>query len=409
MLYKFRAKTLDGETVIGTRDEQSEKHLLLWMKTNALRPIDVQSSSIKSELSDAERNNYKKTFFRKKIKIKDKVVFFRQLSTMISAGISISVALNILELQTLNKRLKLIIKDISKSVISGNTLAISMETYPELFDMLIIGLVRSGEESGTLDISLEKLADFLDAQASLRKKIISALTYPGFVIFITFAVFGIMVTVVMPQFEKAFANLNVPMPLLTKNIFEFGKFIRTYWFVFPSLIIMLLFLVSYLKKYAAFRLFFDSFLLKLPVFGSIIYKASLSRSCRTMSTLLRSGVPILNALEMSGNVASNEKIKQAFISVKKSVSVGTSINFAMREHNVFEPMLFHMVAVGEETGKTDEMLEKISNWYDSELSETVKRLASILEPIMVVFVGIIVCIVVLLIFLPIISSIQSFL
>lgn len=412
MNYQYFAKASNGKTMSGSRAADNEAELLEWIKSMGWVPIDVKRNN---EFALQVGESMGKGIVWKngldlssRIKIKDKALFFRQLSTMISAGIPIAATMEILKDQTANKRLKRIVSQMNTKISSGVPLWRAIADYPKCFDPLATALIRSGEESGNLDDSLSKLAGFLEAQDSLRKKIISAMTYPVVVIIIATVVLGIMVAVVIPQFEKAFSNLNVEMPWLTRMTFKIGAWAKVNWYYVPLTVIGLIASMFMLKKVKMFELGIDTILLKIPVFGDIIYKSSISRSFKTMSSLLRSGVPVLQAIEMSGDVALNAKIKAAFMMMRDSAAMGASMNEIIKAKKLFPPMIIHMIAVGEETGRTDEMLERVANWYESELTEKIKRLSSILEPIMMVFVGIIVGFMVLAIFLPIMSAIQAF-
>lgn len=413
MDFKYTAKASNGKNISGNRSADNEATLVSWIRSNGWVPINIERTHevvLQIGESVAKKNTNLDEFFdlSPRIKLRDKSIFFRQLATMITAGVPIASSIEILVEQTENKRLKRVISKIYDRVSSGVTLGAALSEHPKVFDTLTSSLVKSGEESGSLDNSLAKLAGFLEEQEALRKKIISALTYPIAVISIAIIVLGVMVAVVIPQFEKAFKNMNVKMPALTEMTFRFGSWARDNWYLIPVAIILIIMLCSYLRKLPTLKIYIDTFILKIPIFGDIIYKSSVSRSFRTMSSLLTSGVPVLTALEMSANVASNEKIKRAFILMRDSAAMGGAMHAIMREKKLFPPMITHMVAVGEETGRTDEMMEKIADWYEAELSEKVKRLSSVLEPIMVIFVGIIVGFMVLAIFLPIISAIQAF-
>lgn len=415
MDFHYEAKEPNGKTINGTQAAGNEAELVEWLRAKGWAPINItQSREITFGATGAAQN--KKDASKKgdflslapRIKNKDKLVFFRQLATMIAAGIPVGASLSVLIDQTSNKRFKAILKKVNDRVNAGTTLGAALAEHPKCFDKIAIPLVKSGEESGTLDASLAKLAGFMEAQEDLHKKIVSAMTYPAVVITIALLVLGIMVAVVIPQFEKAFRNLNVQMPALTMLTFKFGRWMQTNWYYIPVTILIVAVALARLRKMKQLREPIDAFLIKIPIFGDLIYKAALTRSFRTMGSLLKSGVPVLQALEMTSEVAGNERIKQSFIIMRNGAAMGSSLNLIVREKKLFPPMIGHMIAVGEETGRTDEMLDKIADWYDSELSEKVKRLSSILEPVMVVFVGIIVGFMVLAIFLPIISAIQAF-
>ncbi len=414
MEFHYDAKDRSGKTVSGTHSASSEPELLSWIRGNGWVPLNVSQhreislSTSGDKLGEAGKERGEFWDLSPRIKLRDKLIFFRQLATMIAAGIPVTASLAILTEQTQNKRFRRVLTKVYKRVSAGTTLGAALAENPKCFDAITIPLVRSGEESGTLDMSLAKIAGFMEDQDNLRKKIVSAMTYPAVVICIALLVLGVMVAVVVPQFEKAFGNLNIKLPALTLMTFRFGRWMEHNWYVIPLVIFAVALLLAQLRRMKSMKLPIDTFLLKIPVFGDIAFKAALTRSFRTMGSLLRSGVPVLSALEMTADVAGNEKIKLGFLEMRDGAAMGKALNATVREKKLFPPMISHMIAVGEETGRTDEMLEKIADWYDAELSEKIKRLSSVLEPIMIVFVGVIVGFMVLAIFLPIISAIQAF-
>lgn len=413
MDFQYKAKSKNGDTLRGLRSADSEADLLTWIRGNGWTPIEIYKSrrtvSKGGDSNPSKGINFRDALTANRVKLRDKLVFFRQLATMISAGVPIAGSIEILVEQTTNRTLKRIISEVFTRVSAGVSLTNALGEHPKYFDTLALALIRSGEESGTLDVSLQRLCTFLEAQDNLRKKIISAMTYPAAVITITIAVLGVMVTIVVPQFQKAFAHLSINMPGLTLALFAFGEWARANWYFIPLTIFIIWLAVHFLRKVKALDIYVDSAMLKIPVFGPIIYKSALARSFRTMSSLLTSGVPVLQALALAGNVSSNEKIKRAFITIRDAASMGIPLNVIIQEKKLFPPMVAHMIAVGEETGRTDEMLGKIADWYEAELEETVKRLSSILEPTLVVIIGGVVGVMVLAIFLPIISAIKAFL
>jgi len=412
MDFQYKAKAPDGSVLSGSRSAPTQSEVLDWIKGQGWVAIDISRIFEKGakKVSGTESSFDWSEFLdlSPRVKLKDKLVFFKQLSTMISAGVTVSRAIEILVQQTQNKRFRKIITHLHKRVSSGVGLAESMAEFPKTFDILTYSLIKAGEESGTLDVSLIRLAGFLESQNNLRKKIISAFTYPIAVMMIAFLVLGVMVVVVVPQFQKAFAHINVPLPMITQIIFKIGTWAKDSWYYVPLSVLAVFVLIYFLKKIDSLKYPIDSFLLNVPIFGGILYKASIARSFRTMSSLLDSGVPILKTLDLAGDVAGNEKVKRGFLYMRDGAIMGVPINNVMREKKLFPPMISHMVAVGEETGKTNEMLAKIAEWYEGELEETIKRLSSLLEPILVIFVGLIVGIMVMAIFMPIISAIQAF-
>lgn len=414
MEFYYEAKAKDGRKVSGVHRGDSESDVVSWLKSTGSIPLKIAKSSEKVSATaqgDSLTDLKVPGFFTlaPKVRLQDKLVFFRQLATMIESGISVTGSLIVLAEQTQNKTFRAILAQVYKRVSAGSTLGAAMAEYPKCFDSITIPLVRAGEESGTLDSSLNKIAKFLEEQNNLRKRIVSAMTYPAVVITVALIVLGVMVVVVIPQFDKAFSNLNIDMPFLTRTTFAIGRWMSSWWYTIPLGIIIVVVVLMRLRHMDSMKLPVDRILLKVPVFGDIIFKAAMTRSFRTMSSLLRSGLPVLTALEMTSEISGNEKIKKDFLTIRDGASMGQSMNAIVREKKLFPPMVGHMMAVGEETGRTDEMLDKVADWYDSELSEKIKRLSSILEPVMVVFVGVVVAFMAMAIFMPIISAIQAFL
>jgi len=410
--FQYRAKASNGEMLRGKRTAESEADVVAWIRAQGWMPIEV-STYFEINVKQRRKNvSYTGASFLRltpRARLKDKLVFFRQLSTMISAGISITPSsMEVLIEQTSNKRFKRVLASIFDRVSSGVPLAGALAEHPKFFDTLSLVMVKTGEESGTLDVSLARLSLFLEEQENLRKKIISAVTYPAAVIMVALLALGVMIVVVVPQFQKAFGNLNVKMPKLTLMLFELGNWAKGHWLYIPIAVLAFAVLLHLLKKIEPINYQIDSALLKLPVFGGILYKAAIARSFRTMASLLKSGIPVLKALELAGDVAGNKKLRKGFLVMRDAVAMGVPMNVAMKEKKLFSPLVCHMVAVGEETGRTDEMLAKVADWYEAELSETIKRLSSILEPALVVFVGVIVGVMVLAIFLPILTAIQAY-
>lgn len=417
MDFKYSAKARDGSTRNGSYSARSEADVVSWIRGQGLIPITItQALELPGMKAPVSENAVGKraggdgiSFFTlaPKVKTKDKLIFFRQLATMITAGIPVTASLAVLIDQTSNKRFKAILKKVYDRVSAGTTLGNAMSEFPRTFDKVAIPLVKSGEESGTLDESLQKLAQFIEANDALKKKIVSALTYPAVVVSIALMVLGILVAYVIPLFEKSFRGLNIEMPRLTMMIFNLGRWLQAHWYWIPISILLLVFIAIRLRALPAAKKPIDKMMIKIPIFGDIIYKASLTRSFRTMGSLLKSGVPVLQSLEMTSDVAGNEQVREAFLKMRDGAAMGTALNMIVRENKLFPPMIGHMIAVGEETGRTDEMLEKVADWYDTELTEKVKRLSSLLEPVMVVFVGIIVGFMVVAIFLPIVTAINT--
>ena len=344
---------------------------------------------------------------RRGVKLAEKMLFFRELATMTEAGVPVATSLRVLAGQKRSRRFEAATARVYELVASGSPLAAAFEEQRDCFDVISVALVRAGEESGALAESLAKIASFLEAREELRKKIISALSYPALVLCVTLFSLCLMTTVIIPQFERAFRGVGIDLPPLTRAVFGLGTWMEAHWKILIIIIALLSFAVKFALKNRRVKAFADGLMLKIPIFGEMFLKAALARAFGTMGALLRSGLPVLSALRLAASAAGNEKIKKAFDAAHDGTASGRSLSASL-DGRLFPRMVVQMAAVGEETGRTGEMFEKIASWYESELTEKVKRLSSILEPVMVLIVGAVVAIMAVAIFLPVISAINAF-
>lgn len=339
-----------------------------------------------------------------KIKLRDKVVFARQFATMINAGLALLRGLYILEEQTQNPRFKKIIGQVRQDVEAGMPLSDAMERHPVAFDRLFVSMVRAGEIGGVLDQTLERLATQLEKDDSLRRSIKSAMTYPILIFcFAILVLFGLILFII-PIFAKMYADLGGQLPLLTRIMVGASTFLRGGWFIiFPALILAIWGIRRY-KRTTQGRELWDRIKLKIPMkIGSIIQKIVVARFSRTLATLVTSGVPILQAIEITGKTSGNTVIEHAMEEVKTNIKGGESISRPLERISIFPPMVTQMISIGEETGALDTMLHKIADFYEDEVDSAVKSLTSIIEPVMMIFVGGIVGLVVISMYLPIFS------
>jgi len=308
--------------------------------------------------------------------------------------------------QTKNPRLADSIRRIKMAVDGGFSLSGALRTRAE-FNTLMVSIVSAGEEGGKLDESLDRLATFLERQDELRRKIVSAVTYPAVVILFAVFILYILVTVVMPRFSQVFRGLNVPLPTLTIQVFNFSEWMAEFWYI-PLLAIFLFgVVVSMLAKNKDTKPAMDAMKLRLPMVGDIFFKSAMARSNRTLASLVDSGVPILKSLEMTAEVTDNAVIGRAYTALRDAARKGASLGDTAKNIPVFPVMIAHMMKVGEETGQLETMLDKVAGWFEMELDEKIKRLTSILEPVLIIFVGGIVALVALAIFTPIVTAIQT--
>ena len=337
----------------------------------------------------------------KRIKPRDKAIFARQFATMISSGLAVLRALMVLEEQTQNTRLRDIVRLVREDVEAGMPLSDSMAKHPAAFDRLYVSMVRAGEAGGALDATLNRLATQLEKDDSLRRSIRSAMAYP-----ILIAVFAIMVMIAMllfiiPIFSNMYKDLGGQLPTLTRLMMAVSNALKGYWFIIFPVLFLVVWGVTRLKKTEQGRRGWDRLKLRLPLkLGDVIQKLAVARFSRTLATLVSSGVPILQAIEITGKTSGNSVIEDSMVDVKESVRSGESIARPLSRVSVFPPMVTHMIAIGEETGSLDSMLNKVADFYEDEVDASVKALTSIIEPIMMMFVGGLVGLIVISMYLP---------
>jgi type IV pilus assembly protein PilC len=337
----------------------------------------------------------------KRISVRDKAVFARQFATMINSGLAVLRALYILEEQTQNTRFKKIIKAVRDDVEAGSPLSEAMTKHPAAFDRLYVAMVKAGEAGGALDQTLLRLATQLEKQDSLRRAIKSAMTYP-----ILIACFAIMVMIgmllfIIPIFANMYKDLGGQLPGLTRMMMGVSDMLKGYWFIIFPVIFLTIWGLVRLKNTEQGRRSWDRFKLKLPMkLGPIIQKIAVARFSRTFATLVGAGVPILQAIDITGKTSGNTVIEEAMVDVKESVRSGEPIARPLMRVAVFPPMVTQMISIGEETGALDAMLNKIADFYEDEVDAAVKSLTSIIEPIMMLFVGGLVGLIVISMYLP---------
>lgn len=402
MNFNFKARSPDGKIVEGVLSEVSQDAAVAAMRERGLTLITLTGGA-----ADKNRESLGEVMRRMStVPLRDKVIFFRQLATMIKAGVTLGNALDILRDQTQNPRLKDSIRRVKMSIDSGFSLSGALRTRKE-FTTLMVSIVSAGEEGGNLDESLDRLATFLERQDELRRKIVSAVTYPAVVIVFALFILYILVTVVMPRFSEVFRGLNVPLPDLTVMVFNFSEWMAEYWYV-PLLIFFAFIMgIGMMNKNKNTKPTMDALKLRLPMVGDIFFKSAMARSNRTLSSLVESGVPILKSLEMTAEVTDNAVIGRAYTALRDAARKGASLGDTAKNISTFPVMIAHMMKVGEETGQLETMLDKVAGWFEMELDEKIKRLTSILEPMLIIVVGGIVALVAMAIFTPIVTAIQT--
>jgi type IV pilus assembly protein PilC len=345
---------------------------------------------------------------REKVRLKELAVYSRQLSVLIDAELPLIQSLSILEEQQKNRYFKTVIRTIKEDVEAGSTLNQAKRKHPKVFDDLYCNLVASGEQSGSLDIMLRRLAEYIERSVRLRAQVRQAMIYP--VAILIFAVFVsiFLLWKVIPVFASIFRDLGAELPLITAVIIRLSNFVqKNIIFVFLGVIALVL-AFRYYRNTTQGRWTTDRMMLKIPLFGPLLYKVAMTRVTRTLSTLISGGVPMLEALKITSTTAGNVLVEKEIIDARKLVSEGKTMNEAFRESGRFPLMMLQMINVGEATGTLDEMLSKLASFYDEEVETSVAALMSVMEPIMLIFVGGLVGSLVVSMYLPIFSLISKF-
>ena len=393
--FVFKAMDLAGVPAKGEVEAESKQDVANQLKERGLVVVDIASKYRSKEIS---------LDFLNRVSAKDLAVMSRQLSTMVTSGMSILRALHVLESQTTSKVLKETIAGVRKDVEAGLLFSDALGRHPKVFGPLYVSMVRAGETGGVLEDCLLRVADQLEKDAALRRQVRAAMIYPSVVISFAMIVLLALVAFLIPVFVNVFKQFPGKMPALTQFMVTLSHLVTHQWYILiVGVVGTVVGFVSF-KRSKFGRARWDAFKLRIPMkIGDVVQKVAIARWSRTLSALTSAGVPILQALEITGKTAGNAVIEQSMDDVITSVKGGGTISAPLKEAGTFPPMVSQMVGVGEETGALDTMLSKIADFYDSEVEAAVKALTSILEPVMIIFVGGIVGVIVVSMYLPLFS------
>jgi len=395
-VWTYSARTIGGDIRRSEIDLPSRDHVIAFLRKQKLIPVSVREKPKDISLTQ-----------RKRVKARDLVIFTRQFSTMINAGLPLVQALDILSRQTENPMLKKAVSDVVYDVEAGNTLADALKQHPKIFSQLFVNMVAAGESGGLLDTILLRLAGFLEKSELLQRKVKGAMIYPGVVLSVAAIAISILLLFVIPVFETVFSSFNQTLPLPTRIVIGISNLLQHYWWMI---------LAALVAGGLAFRrwigtrngrLQFDRLMLRLPVLGPLVRKAAIARFTRTLGTMLASGVTILDGLEITARTAGNRVIHDAVMQSRTAIAGGKSIAEPLKETEVFPPMVTQMIHVGEETGDLDGMLEKIADFYDSEVDVAVENLLKVLEPALIVVLGTVVGGMIVAMYLPIFGLVNA--
>lgn len=384
-IFRYRAKKPDGSENFGIESASDEEEL---SKNLSLKNLKLISFEKEAGEEKREKKKWGEIRIGGKVKLTDRMMFTRHLSVMIASGFPFDKSLDVLEHQTQNKIFKEIIGKIKEDVIHGEAFSEALKKHPKVFDELYINMVRVGEETGKLKESLDILANQMKKDHDIRGKVKGALMYPIILICLMIVIGIVMMIFVLPKFSQTFKELGVPLPATTQFIFSMGDLMAKYFYLIPVVVFVLIFSFLRFKKTKRGKEIIDKIYLKIPLIGPLVKKVNVARTARILSSLIKSGVPIVTSLNILGNTLTNKLYKDAVFEAAKKVQKGKTLKecFA-RYENIFSYLLIQMIEVGEETGSLGEVLSDIASFYEGEVDNTTKNLSTIIEPLMMVLIG----------------------
>jgi type IV pilus assembly protein PilC len=393
--FTYTARDAKGAIKTDTMDAANKEDVVAQLRKLRLNVVKVEEQSKAKQKTAGS------------IPMRDVVIFTRQFSTMINSGLPLVQALDILSKQTENKALSAVTRQVVFDVESGHTVADALSKHPKAFSDLYVNMVAAGEAGGILDTILMRLATFMEKNDALVRKVKGAMIYPGVIGSVAGIAVSVLLIFVIPVFQSMFASVNLALPLPTRIVIAMSNFLRDYWWAIG---LSAFGGFQFFKRYYATpngKLQTDKFLLAFPVLGDVLRKSAVSRFTRTLGTLISTGVSILDGLEITAKTAGNRVIQDAIMASRASIAGGDTISAPLAKSAVFPPMVISMIAVGEQTGGLDEMLSKIADFYDEEVDAAVSNLLSLLEPVMIVFLGVVVGGMVVAMYLPIFDMINA--
>jgi type IV pilus assembly protein PilC len=391
--FTYTARALNGQLKSATIEAKTRDEVVQQLRKQKLTVVKVDEQ-VKKKTGG-------------KIAMRDVVIFTRQFATMINAGLPLVQALDILAKQSENPALKEVTRQVVFDVESGHTVADALRKHPKAFTDLYTNMVAAGEAGGILDTILLRLAVFLEKNDALVRKVKGAMIYPGVILSVAVIAIGVLLLFVIPVFKEMFASVGMALPLPTRVVIGLSEFLQGYWYMVAGGIAAGVWMLRRYYATSAGKLAIDRMLLRFPILGDVLRKSAVSRFTRTLGTLISSGVSILEGLEITAKTAGNRVIQDAIMESRASIAGGESIAAPLQKSQVFPPMVISMIAVGEQTGGLDEMLSKIADFYDEEVDAAVSGLLSMMEPVMIVFLGVVVGGMVVSMYLPIFDMMNA--
>lgn len=404
--FEYQVKDKTGKDQAGVQEAQDLTALISNLRSQGYLILKVNEVK-KGKVFSASKGPSKTSGKGGKVSLDDLVVFSRQMATLVGAGIPLIQAIDILASQVDRAKFRIILRDMHQQVQGGKSFSDAMEKHQKVFSALFINMVRAGETSGSLEEILDRIATYMEKTSALQKKVKSAMMYPAVVTILAFLITFGMMAFVIPKFATIFEGLNAPLPTPTKMLITVSNYLAANWVIVLGGMGVAFFLFLQLIRTPTGRLAWDTVKLRMLVFGPILLKVAVSKFSRTFATLVKSGVPILSSLEIVSKTSGNKRLELIILSLMESVKKGESISGPLGKSEVFPPMVVRMIAIGEETGELEEMLIKIADFYDTEVDAAVDGLTSLIEPLIIAFLGIVIGGIVIAMFLPILTLTQA--
>ena len=400
-VFAYRALTAGGKAVQGLREADSPRGLRAALKRDGVFLTEVLGEQ--AQQAQASREVNVRRWLGGRVKAEDLAVTTRQLAVLVHAGIPLVESLAALVDQVEHERLKRIVSDVRQRVNEGAALADALALHPKVFGTLYVNMIRAGESSGALDLVLVRLADFTESQARLRSKIMGAMAYPAAMVVIGSVIMGILFTVVIPKITKIFEDTQVTLPWTTRALIGFSSFVSRFWWVLFLLVAAGIWGLLRWRRTPAGLAAWDRRLLTVPIFGRLVRTIAIGRFARSLSTLLKSGVPLLVAMDIVKNIVGNVRLAEVIEQARQAIQEGESIAAPLKRSGEFPPLVHHMEAVGERSGSLEEMLGNVAGAYEDQVETTVAALTSLLEPLMIVVMGVVVAFIVFSVLMPILQ------
>ncbi len=421
-IFEYKALTSNGKTKKGIVDADTARDARSQLRNNHMHVTEMwevadekrakKDKSVTKGSRKTTRPKKKKPggilskeieIFQPKISTRDLATFTRQFSTLLRSGIQLADGLNALVEQCGDSHFERVLRNIKEEITSGNNLAEAMAKHPRFFSDLYVNMIRAGEASGNLDVVLTRIADYLQKQASLKGKVLAAITYPAIMVVVGLAVVIFLMSYVVPNITQILKNRGQPLPWITEVLMGVSDFTKDYWiYILLALVIGGILLKGMIGTDAG-RLKFDSILLRLPIFGNLFSKQAISRFAMTFSTLLKSGLPALDSLKIVALVVNNARLTQVINDIHARIIEGADIATPIRKSKVFPPMVGYMVSVGEQSGQLEEILDRIAESYEEELDLSIQRLTSMIEPVIIILLAVVVGFIIAAVMLPLLD------